>query len=183
MDLSNPPLTQATVSTAAKRLLQEYLAGFFDGGAHAIGGVSLIFPDLTAPLGIVFDQDLADQPDTGQEMVRQLRLIVVPRRGRQLTSDEAPANGQARRRWAFDEVTLHCWLSARAPSWPAGNQAVNELGDLLFGVLRTPALTQALAQKGVRHLRPLGPAPIQNERAPLRLLLCPTQFFYPVDSD
>lgn len=182
MPLSSATLTAVNVTTGAKTLLKEWLGDYFDGAAHSVGGVSVTFPDLTTdPLGIVFDQDIADQPETGSETTRQLRIIIVPGKTRQDWTDEAPVSGQTHRRWVFDEVNLQCWMTARAPTWPEGNMIVNQMADLLHAVLKNPAIAFPLAEKGVRHLRPRHAIPIQTERAPMRLLMCPAQLFYSVD--
>lgn len=168
MGLTSPAVTELTVESGSKALLAEWLAFWFDGAEHTVGGIARVFPRVA----IGFDQGPVGQPmGLNGNAECEIRVVSHPRSER----EDPVAPGQALVR---DRVTLHFWVRSNTgePGKAAG--IVNAVGELLFGVLRNPNARADLARKGVAHLRPRKPEPAVCDEWRLSVVECGVEVSY-----
>ena len=150
MPLASPAISELAVESSALALLNEFLKGYFDGGAHVVGARSTA---TTFPLAqLRFQQSRLPQPLKGLGI-----SVVTMGKGKPVVRWET-VDGK-RSQIGTLAVRYFFYIRHRAPNEGAGSseKLVMTAGELLYGLLRNSKATQPLSQKGVLHLRPSAP--------------------------
>ena len=80
-----------------------------------------------------------------------------------------------------DYVMFNFWIRAKTPGQAQAQLAAQTVAQLLHGLLTHPSTRAALAEKGIAHLQPQGPASVMpSVDYAERLLICAAQLQYPV---
>lgn len=177
MSLTNPEITELTSESAAEKLLNEWLALYFDGGSHVVGSNDpVVFPKANRAFG----QGKPAQPlfkfTTGVDT--EIRCVILPR------SEEAEANNTVfyRGKLVTDKVILQFWISAKDPGSGQAEYRARQMGELLKSLLCNPDTRYALAEKGITHLGSVGPAqPLPSADYHVRMLSCMAALQYSVN--
>ena len=171
MSLNAKAIDGMDAEGSALALWQEYLAGYFDGGAHLVGRASVVFPKAT----LRFQEASLPQPLRGLGIsVVWVTQVRVERRWEVLTAAELallPAGTPAEQ----ERMQAHCsflfLVRAVDPPSPgssplrqgSGGQAgaasnaqqqVQVAAGKLFGLLQNTAATEPLSEKGISKIRP-----------------------------
>lgn len=179
--LNSPAITEATIESGTLLLFAEWLTGFYDGAAHAIG----TGPALPFPRGeIVFQETKSGQPSTGEVSIRCVWV-----RGGKARLNWELVDGK-RQQKAKTPGQFMFWVRAARKESTKAHAAAQGAAQLLFAILENSASTYPLASKGIHKLRPVTPELISNgEGSPkgdlaysLRLVNCGAILRYPVFS-
>jgi hypothetical protein len=165
--LTAPHISELDLEPAALALMQEFLAKWFDGGTHAVGGNAAVpFPQCE----LRFQQSALDQP-------MSLPCIAL------VWSDPASVerrwetvNG-ARQQMAYARVR---WTFFVRASGTNSRKVAGDAASRLAGLLANAAATRPLAQKGIHRLRPGLPQAVNNSNYALRVLQCVVALRYPI---
>ena len=169
-ELQSPALTQLTVASGVPTLLDEWLGLWFDGGTHQLGAEpACLWPAVTRRFG---QSQVAAQP---LNSVVEMRMVISPRAEARAVVDTALYQG----RLITDYVMFNFWIRAKTPG--QAQLAAQTVAQLLHGLLTHPSTRAALAEKGIAHLQPQGPASVMpSVDYAERLLICAAQLQYPV---
>lgn len=171
MSLTGAAITEVTVESASKGLLAEWLGMWFDGAAHSVGGIAVIFPKVT----IGFDQGPVSQPmddgstGGGATAKCEIRVVCHPRATRQ---DRVAETVSERTALVQDGVLFHFWVRSRVRADGGSAAMVNQVGELLVAILRNPDARIDLAGKGIAHMKPSKPEPMASDEWRLALVKC-----------
>ena len=161
MSLNAKAIDGMDAEGSALALWQEYLAGYFDGGAHLVGRASVVFPKAT----LRFQEASLPQPLKGLGIsVVWVTQVRVERRWEVLTAAELallPAGTSAEQ----ERMQAHCsflfLVRAVDPPSPGSSgaasnaqQQVQVAAGKLFGLLQNTAATEPLSEKGISKIRP-----------------------------
>ena len=155
MSLNAKAIDGMDAEGSALALWQEYLAGYFDGGAHLVGRASVVFPKAT----LRFQEASLPQPLKGLGIsVVWVTQVRVERRWEVLTAAELaflPAGTPAEQ----ERMQAHCsflFLVRALTTGPSDNaqQQVQVAAGKLFGLLQNTAATEPLSEKGISKIRP-----------------------------
>jgi hypothetical protein len=177
------PIVEYGLEQGVYALFQEWLAGFFNGQANAIGAnAPVLFPKAVLGFG---QSQLAQplNPVQGRECpspepvpVVGITMVFMPE-GKTARRWEV-VNG-VRQRMSYRPVRWNFWI--RTASATGTDRALClKAGDLLTGILGNAAATRALSQNGIRNLRPGAIQPVADTGYMLRLLPCCGQLRYAV---
>lgn len=184
MSLQSRPITELMTESAFYALMQEWLAGWFDGQAHVVGANgAIMFPRALLSFG---QSEAAAQPvadprkgttagqhtDPGVE----IRTVMLPRMELAHQNNSVLYAG----RLVTDYVVLNFWVQASVPGKGQAQKLAQETGELLKAILANPEARFALAEKGVTHLTPQMPQWIPAATYAKRLVACGAQLQYPV---
>ncbi|HEX3800240.1 MAG TPA: hypothetical protein VH413_16210 [Verrucomicrobiae bacterium] len=176
-------------------LFAEFLAGFFDGGNHAIGANGAVkFPvaqlrSQEAPLPKTLDAAIGlstvwvapSSVYTYWDTLTQAEIAALP-------EGSEPAVRQQR---ACGHATILFLIrSSETGGDPNAQKQVQDGAGLLFGLLQNSLATEPLAQKGIHRLRPMPPrmafpgdgAPSADLAYRLRILSCAVKLRWPLVS-
>lgn len=191
MSLTAPALSELTLQSGVKALLSEWLRSWFDGQEHAVGdNAPVVFPELGVT-AINFDQGPAPQPmadaasESGISVVdgapgQEIRMTFQPLGFRRDWDQKflGPTGSDAR--LIQEEVAIIFLVACRLHSMAESNLQADQTTQLLGAILRNPAATAPLAEKGVHRLRPSHPRTIAGENLALRMLYCRAELGYRV---
>lgn len=171
MSLNAAPITQDTTESAPRKILAEWLAGWFDGGTHSLGGATLLFPRCS----IAFGQGEPVQPldaDAGAE----IRTVMLPR-GEALDRNTAPGYTGF---LVTDRVLFQFWIQARTLGKGQSDHLAATVAQLLKAILAHPDARYPMNEKGIMSLRPLPPQEIPSADYKKRLVSCSAELQYGV---
>jgi len=161
--LTKPPVNEMAVAGATLALVQEFLAGYFDGHRHDVGGnLQVTFPKAQ----LLFQQSGVTPPAVAGDNTLAITLV-WGEPGRKTAAFENFSN--VRQEMVQAEVTWNFWVRATGSNAKAEAQ---KCADLLHGLLGNTAATHPLTQRGIRRLRPREPRPIQETDYVLQLVTC-----------
>lgn len=145
-DLTQPEVSAAASEASAEMLWHEWLAQYFDGGSHVVGGAMLLFPSAV----IAFGQASLGQPLDGLGLT-----VVRETEGERAFLSEGVNESENEE---FVQVLFLWRSSVRAPVMSganAGNAAelCRRGADRLRALLEDPARTIELAKKGIMDVR------------------------------
>ena len=155
MSLNAKAIDGMDAEGSALALWQEYLAGYFDGGAHLVGRVPVVFPKAS----LRFQEASLPQPLKGLGIsVVWVTQVRVERRWEVLTAAELallPAGTSAEQ----ERMQAHCSFLFLVRALTAGTsdnaqQQVQAAAGKLFGLLQNTAATEPLSEKGISKIRP-----------------------------
>lgn len=155
MSLNSKAVDGLDAEGSALALWQEYLAGYFDGGTHLVGRVSVAFPKAT----LRFQEASLPQPLKGLGIsVVWVTQVRTERRWEVLTAPELaalPAGTPVDQ----ERVQAHCSFLFLVRALKAGSndnaqQQVQAAAGKLFGLLQNTAATEPLSEKGISKIRP-----------------------------
>jgi len=159
------------MESATYALLAEWLGQWFDGGTHTLGTQPARVWPLVQPS---FGQGPIQQPLQGSI---EIRVVMQPRAEAMSTVDTSMYAGKQ----ILDYVTLNFWIRAKMTGRGQSQLQARTVGELLKALLTHPDSRYLLAQKGVHHLQPQGPAtPMPSTEWAERLMVCAAQLHYPV---
>lgn len=174
-------LTSTAVSAfeterAAKALWLEWLMYWFDGTTKTIGTATGIeMPSLTSE-DIHFDAGLANQVLMDRSNAQELRIIHTPLRTR--VHDSSAPMMALDGRLIFDHVAITFWLSTRFETMERSNLQADITAQRLHALLLHPESLGMLAAKGIHHVHPQRPSPIQAPGLALRMIRVQAQYQY-----
>lgn len=155
MSLNSKAVDGLDAEGSALALWQEYLAGYFDGGTHLVGRMSVVFPKAT----LRFQEASLPQPLKGLGIsVVWVTQVRTERRWEVLTAPDLallPAGTPADQ----ERVQAHCSFLFLVRALTAGSndnaqQQVQAAAGKLFGLLQNTAATEPLSEKGISKIRP-----------------------------
>ena len=167
--LNHPAVSELALEGSVFALFAEFLAGYFDGASHAVGGnAPAVFPKAV----LKFQQSALPQPlkGAGIAMVWNSPTLVTKRwdgSGQEVATTSA--------RWNF-------WIRTELADSGDAKALCQDTAQKLFGLLANSAATQALAQKGIHRLRPMTPSLVTDTGYVLRLLPCAAQLRWTIRS-
>jgi len=168
MSLQTPAITELTVESGTYALFNEWLAKWFDGHAHAVGvNAPVVFP----PANRAFGQGKPVQPLHDQSLGTdaEIRLVMLARGEVASPNDTVLYQGKL----LTDFVTFNFWVSAKRPGAGQSQLLAERLGELLKAILTNPDARYELAERGITHLSPQGPAQwLQDKDYSKRLVSC-----------
>lgn len=174
--LTSPAITAFESERAAKALWLEWLTQWFDGNTKTIGLATDVEMPRLASDDIHFDAGAARQPLMDRSNAQELRIIHTPLRTR-VHDTSSPANA-LEGRWVFDHVAITFWLASRFASMEESNLKADITAQRLHALLLHPDPLQMLAVKGIHHVHPQRPSPIQAPGIALRMLRVQAQYHY-----
>lgn len=178
MSLNSPAITELTTESGTFRLVNEWLAKWFDGGMHAISPVQTsVIPWPKA--NRAFGQGPAVQPlhnwENGTDA--EIRLVMHPRVEQAMLNDTTLYQGKL----VTDYVILNFWVSAKKPGSGQSELLAQIIAQQLKALLTNPDSRYELAERGICHLQVQGPPqPMPNTDYAKRLVSCNAQLMYPV---
>lgn len=174
--LTAPAITAFDSESSAKALWLEWLTHWFTGSAMTIGTAPPVtMPRLTYD-DIHFDLGSVRQPLMDRQNAQELRVIHTPIRTRVLhtTANAEELDG----RHVFDQLVVTFWLSSRFDSLERSNLMADTTAQALYALLLHPECVDALSLKGIMHLRPSRPQPIQASGIAMRMIRTQAQYHY-----
>ena len=176
--LTNNAVDANALESSVLKLWQEFLARYFDGGAHDVGAV-MAKPFPKAELH--FQQSAVSQPleqrtEVGGQRSGGVAITMVwSEGGRKWTGWENVAG--TRQEMCYERVHWNFWLRANG----ANGKALGKGGsDALFGLLSNRGETHALGAKGICRLKVAAPQAIQETDYVLRLLTVGATLRFPI---
>ena len=174
MPLTAPSVDYAAIEGTTLALWDEWLRGYFDGAAHAMGATAAVtFPPVT----VRHQQSGRPQPADG------ISLSVVMLNPTEVWQCWETIGG-ATQQIAQSPVTFQLWVRASgmlsgsaSPEWHASRAA-----ELLFALLANSATHHALAQKGIMRLKVRSPEPVVEKEFSTRLVTVRATLRYPIFS-
>ena len=152
--LTTPALAEGYIEGGTQALFSEWLGDYFNGAMHMIGvNASGVFPmcnirfeqgEIQQPLN---QQNLPGYPSPNPEQT-EIRMTMTRRQERR-----DPWNGG----WLVTSpAVLNFWVRSKVQGRGQGPYATRTVSELLYSILNNPENTLALAQKGIKHLAPVG---------------------------
>jgi hypothetical protein len=183
--LSSPAITELDVESSVYAVFAEWLADYFDGQPHDVGGNAAVpFPRALIQFGQApMKQPLnpaaqgskpkAQSPQAGIAMVWGAPVS---------TSRKWETVGGAAQLMIYKKVRWNFWVRAEMQASDTGSarKLCRQAAELLNALLMNPATTRDLGQCGIHHLRPGEPEPIADTGYILMLVGCRAQLRYPV---
>ncbi|MDE2105976.1 MAG: hypothetical protein KGL39_52625, partial [Patescibacteria group bacterium] len=162
--------------SAPLALLNEWLAGYFDGAAHTVGSTTgVVFPKANRAFG----QGAPQQPlhkwrDTDTDV--EIRVLMFPR-GELAT----PLNTQAfNGKLVMSQVQFQFHVSAKKPGVGQAALLAQQVAERLKAILTNPDTRYALTERGITTLRPQAVQWVADGDYARRLLACGATLQYPV---
>jgi hypothetical protein len=175
------PITELTLETAPPALWREWLAAYFNGAAHDVGGhVGVLFPraDLAFGQGEPAQPlDHAANPGKPVQASAEIRVICLPRTSAR-TWNSAATEGE--HLLATDTVMFQFQVRASQARRANGQYLAANIAQLLYALLGNPDTRLPLARNGITHLQPNKPMVIESKEWAFRLLNCPAQLQFPI---
>jgi hypothetical protein len=174
MSLNSPALTELTTESGTFKLLNEWLAQWFDGHAHGVGvNAPVVFPKANR----AFNQGAPVQPlhQMGSDTDAEIRLVMHGRAENAASNDTILYQGKL----VTDYVVLNFWVRAKRPGVGQSELLTQTIGERLKAILSNPDARYALAVKGIGHLQVQGPpVPVPSIDYAQRLVSCNAQLTY-----
>ena len=176
--LTNPAVNANALESSAMKLMQEFLAHYFDGGVHAVGATPAVpFPAAE----LLFQQSAVTQPLAA---AGGLAITLVTSEGarRKWTAWENVRSTSAeatvdRQEMCYEAVAWNFWVRANGTN---GRTLCKSGSDGLYGLLGNKAETHALGAKGICRLKVHAPRVIQESDYVLRLVSLGATLRYPI---
>jgi hypothetical protein len=178
-------ITELDVESATYAVFAEWLAKYFDGATHDVGGnAAVTFPKAV----ILFGQSPMTQPlnplaggPPVPPSVPQSSITMVW--GAPVSTVKRwETVGGASQQMAYKKVRWNFWVRCEAPRGAATNarKLCRQTAEMLSAILANPATTQELGQKGLHHCRPGEPEPVSEAPYILMLVSCRATLRYAV---
>ena len=176
-------ITELDVESATYALFAEWLAKYFDGSPHAVGGNAAVpFPKaviqfgqspMAQPLNPALPAASSPPPHASILMVWGSPVSTVRR---------WETVGGAAQTMIYKKVRWNFWVRCEMQGTDSANarKLCRQTGERLNALLSNPATTQELGQKGIHHARPSEPEPVADTGFILMLVTCRAQLRYPV---
>lgn len=175
MSLNSPAITELSTESAPYALLNEWLALWFDGNAHAVGNNAPVpFPKANRAFGQ--SPPVQPQHNFAEGVDAEIRCVIFPRSEIQEHLDSSQSAGKL----ATAFVLLHFWVSAKKPGKGQSEALSENIAQLLKAILTNPDSRYPLAEKGIRSLRPKTPEWLRSTDYAKRLVAVVAQFQYPI---
>src|ERR1017187_8930061 len=171
--LTNNAVNANALESSVMKLMQEFLAAYFDGGKHDVGAT----PQVQFPAAeLLFQQSAVGQPLAA---AGGLAITLVTSEGarrkwtgweslRTANNPNGPNLGVAtRQEICYEAVAWNFWVRANGTN---GRALCKSGSDGLFGLLGNKAETHALGAKGITRLKVHAPRVIQESDYVLRLV-------------
>ncbi len=169
--LTNDAVNANALETSVMKLMQEFLAQYFDGGKHDLGAT----PQVQFPAAqLLFQQSAVTQPlaEAGG-----LAITLVSSEGHRRKWTAWENVDGARQEICYEAVAWNFWVRANGTN----SRALCKSGsDGLFGLLSNKAETHALGAKGICRLKVQAPRVIQESDYVLRLVSLGATLRYPI---
>ena len=185
--LSAPAITELDVESSTYAIFAEWLAKYFDGQPHAVGGNAAVpFPKAV----IQFGQSPMSQPlnpataPGKQDITPQASIVMVW--GSPVSTvkrwENSPLGPTGTVQMVYKKVRWNFWVRCEMQGTDSANarKLCRQTGERLNALLSNPATTQELGQKGIHHARPSEPEPVADTGFILMLVTCRAQLRYPV---
>jgi hypothetical protein len=173
------PITELDVESAGYAIFAEWLAKYFDGRPHDVGGHSQVpFPKAA----IAFGQSPASQPQNPAGKADSQSSITMVWGTPVSTTRHWETLGGATVLMVYKKVRWNFWVRAEMQASDTGNarKLCRQTAEKLSALLLNPATTRELAQKGIFHTRPAEPEPVSETGYILMLVSVRAQLRYPV---
>jgi len=179
--LTNPAVNANAVESSVMKLMQEFLARYFDGGVHAVGATPAVpFPAAE----LLFQQSAATQPlgaagqsGEGRAQSGGLAITLVTSEGARRKYTAWENVGGTRQEICYEPVAWNCWVRANGTN----ARALCKTGsDGLFGLLCNKGETHALGAKGISRLKVHAPRAIQESDYVLRMVALSAVLRFPI---
>lgn len=163
MALTSLAVQAGRVEEACQRLWQEWLMLFFDGQAHAVSGRQEVFPAIT---GVRFGLPALEQ---GRNVI-WVTVFSEAQRGREWLNDDedgadlqfdgVPSVRDAAEPIGWRVVVQASVVRSEVTGPNAGNAdyLARRVADLIRGLVRDPATSLLLAQRGICQVQLVGAA-------------------------
>lgn len=152
MSLTSPAVHALGLESSVLDLFREWLALWFDGASHTVGGhATIAFPKAE----LLFQVAKPPQPMTAGAQATPLAIHVVWMAPSKPSRCFEPMPGTGvRQEWVTQQVTLHFWVHCGAVDAGQGSAdyLAGRTADLLHGILNNSAATRVLAAKGLHSL-------------------------------
>jgi hypothetical protein len=176
--LTNDAVNANALETSVMKLMQEFLAQYFNGGKHDLGAT----PQVQFPAAeLLFQQSAVTQP---LAVAGGLAITLVSSEGHRRkwtawenvrsTSAEATVD---RQEICYEAVAWNFWVRANGTN---ARVLCKSGSDGLFGLLSNKAETHALGAKGICRLKVHAPRVIQETEYVLRLVSLGATLRYPI---
>lgn len=176
MSLNSPAVTELTTESGTFKLLNEWLAQWFDGHAHPVGvNAPVIFPKAN----LAFNQGAPVQPlhQPGSDTDAEIRVVMHSRTENAAANDTILYQGKL----VTDYVVFNIWISAKRPGIGQSELLAQTIAERLKAILSNPDCRYDLAVKGISHLQLQGPpTPVPSTDYAKRLVSCTAQLTYAV---
>jgi len=161
MSLNSKAVDGLDLEGSALALWQEFLAGYFDGGTHQVGRVTVAFPNAV----LRFQEASLPQPMKGVAIsVVWVMPARVERYWDTLTAAELAAmpegtpmeqeRGRAQGAFLFLVRTVDPPSPGSSGAASNAQRQVQAAAGKLFGLLQNTAATEPLSEKGISKIRP-----------------------------
>jgi hypothetical protein len=175
MSLNAAAITELTSESAPLLIFDEWLAGYFDGAAHAVGRhAGVLFPKVNR----AYNQGEPVQPlhQMGGDTDAEIRLVLLPRMETTEHNDNVIYAGKL----ATHYVLVNFWVSAKKPGRGQSEYLVTLIAERLKAILNNPDTRYALAERGVTHLNRVQVSVLPNADYHKRLVSCSATFQFPI---
>jgi hypothetical protein len=176
VSLNSPAVSELATESATFKLLNEWLAQWFDGEAHAVGvNTPVVFPKANR----AFNQGAPVQPlhQMDGDADAEIRVVMHGRTENTASNDTVLYQGKL----VTDFVTFNFWVRAKRPGTGQSELLAQTIADRLKSILSNPDAYYDLAVKGVSHLQAQGPpVPVPSSDYAQRLVACNAQLTYPI---
>jgi hypothetical protein len=173
LPLKNGSISILSVEESAMRLLQEFLAGWFDGGQHIIAGTARKFPAAI----LTFQEQPLPSPFDGFGI-----QVVLARNSKVQRRQWAEGKWMITERCAID-FYLRARVKEASPDSVNSAYLVRQGGDLLFALLESIESVKPLLRRGMGVFRPSRPTIVTTSGMPMRHLSLWVNFNYPSESE
>ena len=182
--LSAPAITELDVESSVYALFAEWLAKYFDGQPHAVGGNAAVpFPKAVIQFGqSPMSQPLNPATAPGKPDITPQASIVMVWGSPVSTVKRWETVGGKAQQMVYKKVRWNFWVRCEMQGTDSANarKLCRQTGERLNALLSNPATTQELGQKGIHHARPSEPEPVADTGFILMLVTCRAQLRYPV---
>ena len=169
--LTNPAVNANALESSAMKLMQEFLARYFDGGVHAVGATPAVpFPAAE----LLFQQSAVTQP---QAAAGGLAITLVTSEGARRKYTAWENVGGTRQEICYEAAAWNLWVRANGAN---GRTLCKSGSDGLYGLLGNKAETHALGARGICRLKVHAPRVVQETDYVLRLVSLGVTLRYPI---
>lgn len=159
-----PPLQHHRLEETSLALVQEFLAGYFDGHSHTLAAKSYTFPLA----------NLAFQANPGKQPLDGFSIHVIGSSQKTDRKFYIPS-GLTSRLWFFNKqewaVIIRSVVTAARADNDNSESLCVRVADLCYAVLTTPLATLHLNRKGFSHLRADPPQPLASAEYKMRRIV------------
>ena len=171
-------ITELDVEGAVHTIFAEWLAKYFDGQPHIVGGKKPVsFPTAL----LQFEQCSITQPQNPGTPAPQASIIMVW--GTPISTDKRRETvGGKPQQMIYKNVRWNFWVRAQMQSADSANarKVAHLASKRLNAILKNPATNCELGQKGIHHPCPREPELVAESAYTLMLVTCQAQLRYSV---